>query len=104
MILDHSNYRRLALVGIATLGLIGLPLLLVGQSNALEIHNDDEKDYTVRIIEGSYSETFDIHAVSSVIDLCNEHCKVIIEGVGSIDVEVDDVYRIYRGKLVPDLN
>jgi len=104
MFRDKPKLIQIALAGIAALGLVGLTVLLVGQANALEIQNDDEKDYRVQIFEGLSSKTIEVAASSIATDLCHERCRVVVDGVGSIDAETGDVIRIEQGKLVSEPN
>ncbi len=101
---DRPNFSQIALAGVAALGLIGMAYLIAEQANALEIQNEDAKDYEVRIIEGASSKTVKVAAYSISTDLCREQCRIVVTGGGSIEAETGDVIRIDRGVLIPEPN
>ena len=85
------------------LSVAALPVLALMAWNpawAVDIYNSDDRDYEVTIIteDEEGSSTFTLYAGRSEEGVCDA-CKILIEGIGTIDAEDSDTIEIVGGKL-----
>ena len=77
----------------------GALIALSGTARAVEIQNEDEETYQVTVTEGEDSATFTLGPRMTEGELCEGKCTIKIEGMGSIEVEKDEVVLIRSGSM-----
>jgi hypothetical protein len=80
--------------------MFGLLVLSTSQALAVDVVNNDEQIYTIRVISRENGTgVLTMPAMTSKENVCTKSCRIEVVGVGSIEASYNEVVIIRRGKL-----
>jgi len=81
-----------------------LAFLVMGLStttaSAIDLRNEDSRDYTVQITSTAMTKDVELNSRSMSIVVCVGECSFYVPGVGRVNAEGSDVVRIKNGRIV----
>lgn len=75
-----------------------LPFAVMTGARAATLVNEDGEAYDFSIIDEAGQIDFSIEGGQTLEELCEEKCKLVIEGVGEFEVNKTDTVYIKAGK------
>jgi hypothetical protein len=83
---------------LSRLALAAAVLATAGTAAAVDLKNEDAKKYDVKVEEGASTTSTSIEGSTTKVSICSE-CRIVVEGVGSVEASGSDVVVIKDGKL-----
>lgn len=78
---------------------VAVPVLGAGAAQAVDLRNEDEVRYTVKITSSTMSRELPVDGLTLSFIVCVGECTFEVEGLGTVSAKKDDVVTLKDGKL-----
>jgi hypothetical protein len=88
---------------VAIAACLAATICLAAPAFAVDIENEDETTYEVSTVGGNAELTnFELAPGAREADVCTGRCTVMVEGIGKVEADQDEIVIIESGRLLKE--